>query len=84
MADKPLFSLAAEGRWRLAYDSQQWVIQHRSGKARAAGLEARPSRGSGWEGASLHRERETRPPARPRREGRDPDCRGSSPARRAA
>ncbi len=53
MADKPLFSLAAEGRWRLAYDSQQWVIQHWSGKARAAGLEARPSRGSGWEGASF-------------------------------
>ena len=53
MADKPLFSLDAEGRWRLAYDSQQWVIQRRSGKARAAGLEARRSRGSGWEGASF-------------------------------
>ncbi len=53
MADKPLFNLDAEGRWRLAYDSQQWVVQRRSGKARAAGLEARPSRGSGWEGASF-------------------------------
>ncbi len=53
MTDKPLFNLDAEGRWRLAYDRQQWVVQRRSGKARAAGLEARPSRGSGWEGASF-------------------------------
>ncbi len=52
MADKPLFSLDAEGRWRLSYDSQQWVVQRRSGKARAAGLEARPSRDSGWEGGA--------------------------------
>ncbi len=27
MADKPLFNLDAEGRWRLAYDRQQWVLQ---------------------------------------------------------
>ena len=53
MADKLLFILDTEGRWRLAYDRQQWVLQRRSGKARAVGLEARPSRGSGWEGASF-------------------------------
>ncbi len=29
MADKPLFNLDAEGRWRLAYDRQQWVLQRR-------------------------------------------------------
>ncbi len=26
MTDKPLFNLDAEGRWRLAYDRQQWVV----------------------------------------------------------
>ncbi len=29
MTDKPLFNLDAEGRWRLAYDRQQWVLQRR-------------------------------------------------------
>ena len=29
MADNPLFTLDAKGRWRLAYDSLQWIIQHR-------------------------------------------------------
>ena len=29
MTDTPLFKLDAEGRWRLAYDSQQWVLQRR-------------------------------------------------------
>ncbi len=28
MADKPLFNLDTEGRWRLAYDSNQWVLQN--------------------------------------------------------
>ncbi len=32
MADKPLFNLDADGRWRLAYDRQQWIIQRRKGK----------------------------------------------------
>ncbi len=27
MAGKPLFNLDAEGRWRLAHDRQQWVLQ---------------------------------------------------------
>ena len=29
MADKPLFTLDAEARWRLAYDARQWVLQRR-------------------------------------------------------
>ena len=29
MADKPLFNLDAEGRWRLAYDPLQWIVQRR-------------------------------------------------------
>ena len=29
MADKPLFNLGAEGRWRLAYDPLQWIVQRR-------------------------------------------------------
>ncbi len=28
MADIPIFELDAEGRWRLAYDGRQWVVQH--------------------------------------------------------
>ncbi len=32
MADQQLFSLDAEGRWRLAHDRQQWIIQRRKGK----------------------------------------------------
>ena len=27
MADKPLFNLDADGRWRLAYDRNQWILQ---------------------------------------------------------
>ncbi len=29
MADKPPFELDTEGRWRLASDRQQWVLQRR-------------------------------------------------------
>ena len=29
MADLPLFTLDAEGRWRLAYDPLQWIVQRR-------------------------------------------------------
>ncbi len=46
MADKPLFNLDAEGRWRLAYDSNQWVIQRRKGPPRPYGVV--PGRASGW------------------------------------
>ena len=35
MADKPLFALDAEGRWRLAYDELQWILQTRRGKPTA-------------------------------------------------
>ncbi len=53
MADKPLFNLDAEGRWRLAYDSQQWVIQHRTKKARVSHTEGGSIRDSGWRGVSF-------------------------------
>ena len=53
MADKPLFTLDAEGRWRLAYDSQQWVIQHRKKKARVSHAERGSIRDSGWRGVSF-------------------------------
>ncbi len=41
MADKPLFNLDTKGRWRLAYDRQQWMIQRRAGEAMSAGLRQR-------------------------------------------
>ncbi len=50
MADKPLFNLGAEGRWRLAYDRQQWVIQRRVGKARRRGSDSAAMRRTGWRG----------------------------------
>ncbi len=53
MADKPLFNLDAEGRWRLAYDRQQWVIQHRTKKARVRRLEGHAIADSGWRGVSF-------------------------------
>ncbi len=53
MADKPLFNLDAEGRWRLAYDRQQWVIQHRTKKARVSHTEGGSFRDSGWRGVSF-------------------------------
>ncbi len=53
MADRPLFNLDTKGRWRLAYDRQQWVIQRRKGKLRPT-----DSKGSGvaepdWRGVSF-------------------------------
>ncbi len=53
MADKPLFNLDAEGRWRLAYDRQQWVIQHRTKKARVSHTEGGSIRDSGWRAVSF-------------------------------
>ncbi len=53
MADKPLFSLDTEGRWRLAYDRQQWVIQHRKKKARRSHTVRGSIRDSGWRGVSF-------------------------------
>ncbi len=51
MADNPLFNLDAEGRWRLAYDSNQWVIQRRKGSARPANRSGISE--SGWRGVSF-------------------------------
>ncbi len=51
MADNPLFNLDAEGRWRLAFDSQQWIIQRRKGPPRPSGVV--PGRDSGWMAVSF-------------------------------
>ncbi len=53
MADKPLFDLDAEGRWRLAYDSNQWVLQRRTQKPRVRRLEGHAIADSGWRGVSF-------------------------------
>ncbi len=53
MTDKPLFNLDAEGRWRLAYDSQQWVIQRRTGKPCRRGSDSAAMRRTGWKGVSF-------------------------------
>ncbi len=52
MADQPLFTLDTEGRWRLAYDRQQWVIQRRAKKARVSHSEGGSIADSGWRGVS--------------------------------
>ncbi len=52
MADKPLFTLDIEGRWRLAYDSNQWIIQRRAQKPRVRRLEGHAIADSGWRGVS--------------------------------
>ncbi len=51
MADKPLFNLDTEGRWRLAYDRQQWIIQRRKGPARSSNRSGIAE--SGWRGVSF-------------------------------
>ncbi len=51
MADNPLFNLDAECRWRLAYDSNQWIVQRRKGSARPANRSAIAD--SGWRGVSF-------------------------------
>ncbi|MCZ6862980.1 MAG: hypothetical protein O7I42_22385 [Alphaproteobacteria bacterium] len=53
MADKLLFSLDAEGRWRLAYDRQQWVIQRRAGMPCRRGSDSAAMRRTGWRGVSF-------------------------------
>ncbi len=52
MADKPLVTLDTEGRWRLAYDSNQWVIQRRTQKPRVRRLEGHAIADTGWRGVS--------------------------------
>ncbi len=51
MTDKPLFNLDAEGRWRLAYDSQQRVVQRRRRAPRRS--ERAGISDSGWRGVSF-------------------------------
>ena len=51
MADNLLFNLDPEGRWRLAYDRQQWIIQRRKGPARPSDVV--PGRDSGWMAVSF-------------------------------
>ena len=53
MADKPLFILDVEARWRLAYDNNQWVAQRRIKKPRASRIEGGSIRDSGWRGVSF-------------------------------
>ncbi len=50
MADRPLFNLDTEGRWRLAYDSNQWVLQRRLRAPRHS--ERAGIADSGWRGVS--------------------------------
>ncbi len=51
MADKPLFILDTDGRWRLAYDRQQWIIQRRVGAVRPSDSGAVLK--SGWQVVSF-------------------------------
>ncbi len=51
MADKPLFNLDTDGRWQLAYDRQQWIIQRRVGATRPSDSGA--VRKSGWQAVSF-------------------------------
>ena len=53
MADKPLFNLDTEGRWRLAYDRQQWIIQHRVGKPLPGRSDSSAGPTSGWKAVSF-------------------------------
>ncbi len=50
MADRPLFNLDTEGRWRLAFDSNQWVLQRRLRAPRHS--ERAGIADSGWRGVS--------------------------------
>ncbi len=51
MADKSLFNLDAEGRWRLSHDRQQWILQRRAGSPRAGKGSA--VRVTGWKAVSF-------------------------------
>ena len=53
MTDKPLFNLDAEGRWRLAFDRQQWVVQRRAGTPCRRGSDSAAMRRTGWRGVSF-------------------------------
>ena len=51
MTDKPLFILDAAARWRLAYDSNQWVLQCRRQAPRSGNSHGIAD--SGWRGVSF-------------------------------
>ena len=56
MADKPLFTLDADNRWRLAYDKNQWVLQRgEKRKSVRAGARSKAPRSDGmdWRGISF-------------------------------
>ena len=53
MADQPLVTLDAEGRWRLAYDRQQWVVQRRVGNPLPGRSGSAAGATSGWKAVSF-------------------------------
>jgi len=53
MADKPLFNLDTEGRWRLAFDAQQWIIQRRVGSPLPGRSDSSAGATSGWKAVSF-------------------------------
>ena len=53
MADKALFNLDADARWRLAHDANQWVVQRRTQKARVRHIEGHAIADSGWRGVAF-------------------------------
>ena len=83
MADNPLFTLDTESRWRLAYDSNQWIVQRREQKPRVRRLEGHAIADSGWRGV-IFRRQEGDAGALISRAGHIFDASGASPARRAA
>ncbi len=63
MADKPLFTLDTEARWRLAYDRQQWIVQRRKTLPRQ--LEGTAIAEAGSDGVGAAQEGEPRCKPRP-------------------
>ncbi len=53
MTDKPLSDLDHAGRWRLACDSQQWIVQRRVGKPRPVPSGSSAGASSGWKAVSF-------------------------------
>ncbi len=53
MADKPLFNLDPKGRWRLAFDSNQWIIQRRVGNPLPGRSDSSAGATSGWKAVSF-------------------------------
>lgn len=50
MGDVPLFDLDSQGRWRIAYDKNQWVLQRRTQKAHTRQIKGHAARDSGFRG----------------------------------